>query len=159
MDEIVILGIGNILLSDEGFGVRVVECLQQEYRFPESVKVIDGGTLGLELLRFIKGKNKMILLDAMDGGKAPGTLYRLAGTDVDAYFREQVSLHELGVKDILADLELTGNKVTEVILIGIQPVSLELGLELTPKVADILKDAVGAVLEELKRWKVAVHGA
>lgn len=154
MEEIVILGIGNILISDEGFGVRVVEELQHTYRFPERVQVLDGGTLGLELLRFVKGSKKMIIVDAVDGGKEPGTMYHLAGDEVSAYFREQVSLHELGVKDILTDLELTGNKVEEVVIIGVQPASLEVGLELTPLIKERLEPAVMAVLDQLKKWKV-----
>ena len=156
MSYITVLGIGNILLSDEGFGVRVVEELQKCCKFPEEVEVLDGGTLGLDLLRFIKGTKKLVLLDAVDGGKEPGTLYHLTGDDVSAYFHGQVSLHELGIKDILTDLELTDKKVEEVVIIGVQPLSLEVGLELTPLIQGKVQAAVHAVKEELARWKVVI---
>ena len=75
--EITVLGIGNIVLRDEGFGVRVAEYLRENYFFPDQVRILDGGTLGMELLRFVAGTRRLLILDAIRGDKAPGTVYRL----------------------------------------------------------------------------------
>ncbi len=153
---ITVLGIGNILLSDEGFGVRAVEELLRRYRFPAGVQVLDGGTLGMDLLRFLAGTQRLLVIDAIAGGGPPGTFYRFAGDEVQAYFREKVSLHELGIKDVLAVLASTGRPVAEVVVIGIQPASLDVGLELTPVAAAALEGAVAAAVAELARWQVEV---
>ncbi len=154
--QITVLGIGNILLRDEGFGVRAVETLLDRYRFPAAVQVLDGGTLGMDLLRFLTGTKRLVVVDAIAGGGPPGTFYRFAGDEVKAYFREKVSLHELGIKDVLAVLEATDRAIGEVVVLGVQPESLDVGLELTPVVAAALPDTVAAVLEELARWQVEV---
>lgn len=154
--QITVLGIGNILLRDEGFGVRAVEELLDRYRFPAAVQVLDGGTLGMDLLRFLTGTKRLVVVDAIAGGGPPGTFYRFAGDEVKAYFREKVSLHELGIKDVLAVLEATDRAVEEVIVLGVQPQSLDVGLELTPVVAAALPDTVAAVVAELARWQVEV---
>ncbi|MDR7866043.1 MAG: HyaD/HybD family hydrogenase maturation endopeptidase [Sporomusaceae bacterium] len=154
--QITVLGIGNILLRDEGFGVRAVEALLGRYRFPAAVQVLDGGTLGMDLLRFLTGTKRLVVVDAIAGGGPPGTFYRFAGDEVKAYFREKVSLHELGIKDVLAVLEATDRAIGEVVVLGVQPESLDVGLELTPVVAAALPDTVAAVLAELARWQVEV---
>jgi hydrogenase maturation protease len=156
MDRITVLGIGNILLQDEGFGVRVVEELQRRYCFPDNIQVLDGGTLGLELLRFITGTNKLLVIDAIDGGEVPGTFYRFAGSEVEVYFQDKVSLHELGIKDVLASLELLEKTVEEVIIIGVEPAVLELGLELSATVAATVDRALSEVITQLKTWQVKV---
>jgi hydrogenase maturation protease len=144
------------LLSDEGFGVRVVEELLRRYRFPAAVQVLDGGTLGMDLLRFLTGTRRLIVVDAIAGDGPPGTFYRLAGDEVQAYFREKVSLHELGIKDVLAVLAATGRPVEEVVILGVQPESLDVGLELTPVVAAAVDEAAAAVVAELAAWRVEV---
>lgn len=156
MKPITVLGIGNILLQDEGFGVRVVERLAERYRFPDEVQVLDGGTLGMELVRFLSETKRLLIIDAINGEGPPGTFYRIAGDEVQAYFREKVSMHELGIKDVLAVLGVTGHPVDEVVIMGVQPQSLDIGLELTPIVAEALDKAVIAALTELKRWQVEV---
>jgi len=153
---ITVLGIGNILLSDEGFSVRAVEELLRRYRFPAGVQVLDGGTLGMDLLRFLAGTQRLLVIDAIAGDGPPGTFYRFAGDEVQAYFREKVSLHELGIKDVLAVLASTGRPVAEVVVVGIQPASLDVGLELTPVAAAALEGAVAAAVAELARWQVEV---
>ncbi len=154
--QITVLGIGNILLRDEGFGVRAVEELLGRYRFPAAVQVLDGGTLGMDLLRFITGTKRLVVVDAIAGGGPPGTFYRFAGDEVKAYFREKVSLHELGIKDVLAVLEATDRAIEEVVVLGVQPESLDIGLELTPVAAAALPHTVAAVVAELARWQVEV---
>lgn len=156
MSQITVLGIGNILLQDEGFGVRVVEALQRQYHFDPSVRLLDGGTLGIDLLGFIKGTQKLIILDAVDDRAEPGTFFIFEGDAVQTYFQDKVSLHELGAKELLIDLELSGHKVEEVVIIGVQPLCLDLGLELTPLVAAKVAMAEEAVIRQLNHWGVEV---
>ncbi|MBP2653815.1 MAG: hybD 1 [Firmicutes bacterium] len=156
MEKIIVLGIGNILMQDDGFGVRVIEELGRRLRFPDNVELLDGGTLGFELLSFITGADKLLVVDAINGGGLPGTFYRFAGDEVQAYFQEKVSLHELGIKDVLAVLEMQGENIGEIVVLGVQPESIELGLELTPGVAKTIDKVVAAVITELTRWRVGV---
>ncbi len=159
MKPITVLGVGNILLQDEGFGVRVVEKLIERYRFPDDVQVLDGGTLGLELVRFLAGTRRLLIVDAINGDGISGTFYRLADEEVQAYFQEKVSMHELGIKDVLAVLGVTGQPVKEVVIIGVQPESLEVGLDLTPVVARAMDGVITAICAELQRWQVEVAHA
>ncbi|EGO64049.1 HyaD/HybD family hydrogenase maturation endopeptidase [Acetonema longum] len=156
MKRITVLGIGNILLQDEGFGVRVIEELQRRYRFTEPVQVLDGGTLGMELLHFITGSARLLVIDAIDGGQPPGSFYRLTGEAVQAYFQDKVSLHELGLKDVLAALKVLDEPVEEVVIIGVQPAVLDLGLDLTPAVVAMIEPAIAAVIAQLKGWQAEV---
>lgn len=134
----------------------MIEELQARYIFPAAVQVLDGGTLGMDLLRFLTGTQRLVIVDAIAGGGPPGTYYRFAGPEVKAYFSEKVSLHELGIKDVLAVLEATGKGVGEVVVLGVQPDSLEVGLDLTPVAAAAVENAVQAVLDQLAAWDVEV---
>ena len=152
--RITVLGVGNILLSDEGFGVRVAERLDATYNFPGDVQILDGGTLGMELLRFVTGTEKLLVLDALKEGGAKGKCRRLAGDEVRAHFREKLSAHEIGVQDVLTFLEVTGKPVGEVVVIGAAPLSLEAGLSLSPELLPLVDEAAAAAAAELARWGV-----
>ena len=154
MAKTVVLGVGNILLSDEGFGVRVAEALLQRFRFPDEVEVLDGGTLGMELMRFLEEAERLILIDAVNGNAEPGSFHALRGNSVKLYFREKVSMHELGIQEVLASLEVMGKSIDEIIVFGVQPVSLEIGLVLTQPVADRIDEAVGKVVSQLESWNI-----
>ena len=151
--EITILGIGNIILSDEGFGVRVVEYLQKNFDFPDNVALIDGGTLGIELTQFITGTKKLLIIDSIDGDKEPGTIFHLVGEEIKKHFSEKISAHEIGIQDVLTMLELTGKTIPEVVVIGAQPFSLEAGVELTPQMQKLMPVIAEKALEILKSWK------
>ena len=90
VSEITVLGIGNTILSDEGFGVRVIEFLQQNYQFPENVQLIDGGTLGVELQHFIIGTQKLLIIDSIDGGAAKGTTFHLHDDEILKHFTQKI---------------------------------------------------------------------
>ena len=155
-NEITVLGIGNIILSDEGFGVRVAEYLQEKYNFPDNVALIDGGTLGIELTQFITGTKKLLIIDSINGGKPPGTLFHLEGDEIRAHFNEKLSAHEVGIQDVLTMLELTGKNISEVVVIGAQPFTLEAGVELSPQMKLLLPQIADKAIEILKRWKVSI---
>lgn len=152
--EITVLGIGNIVLRDEGFGVRAAEYLRENYFFPDQVRILDGGTLGMELLRFVTGTRRLLILDAIRGDKAPGTVYRLEKEDVAAHFQSKLSAHEVGIQDILTLLALTGKPVPEVVVLGAEPVDLSVGLDLSAELSPLVPDLAARALSELKSWGI-----
>lgn len=132
---VLVLGIGNILLGDEGVGVRVVEDLRQAGPIPAGVELMDGGTAGMALIDVIAGRRHVIIVDAVKTGAAPGTIVVLRDDDIPAGFRERTSPHALGIGDVLAVLTLQGQGPGRLTLIGIEPDSLDFGLELSPLIA------------------------
>ena len=156
MKQITVLGIGNILMQDEGFGVRVVEQLLRQYTFPSNVQVLDGGTLGMELLRFLIGTDQLILVDAVSGNLSPGSIYQFNNDEVKAYFKEKVSMHELGIQDVLAVMDVLEKPVSEIRILGVQPLTIDTSLEMTPIVAKAVDVIVKQVLLVLKEWQVEV---
>ncbi|GFO68466.1 membrane protein [Geomonas limicola] len=152
--EILVLGIGNLVMSDDGIGVRVVQSLAERYRFPEQVTVLDGGTLGLDLLPQIGQARRLVIVDAVDTAQAPGTLVRLTGEDIPLALETKLSPHQMGLKDLLTVASLVGEVPQETVLLGVQPQSVEMALELTPPVRAQLEPLVGRVLDELASWGV-----
>ena len=151
--EITVLGIGNTILSDEGFGVKVVEYLKKNYDFPENVALIDGGTLGVELQHFIIGTQKLLIIDSIDGGVEAGKIFHLHGDEILKHFTQKISAHEIGIQDILTMLEITDKKIPVVELIGAQPYSLDAGTELTPPMQKLVPIFAEKALEILNSWQ------
>ncbi len=138
----VVLGIGNIILSDEGVGVRAVEAFEQRYRLPDGVLAIDGGTSSMELIDELSDRDFLLVFDTIVAGKPPGTIVKLAGEEVPAFFRRKLSPHQISLSDLLASLEFLGQAPKDIVVIGVQPVTLELGMELTEPVAARLSEVV-----------------
>ena len=155
VSEVTVLGIGNTILTDEGFGVRVVEFLQQNYKFSDNVALIDGGTLGVELQHFIVGTQKLLIIDSIDGGAAAGTTFHLRDDEILKHFTQKISAHEIGIQDILTMLEITDKKIPCVELLGVQPYSLDAGTELTLSMQKLLPVFADKALEILKNWNVS----
>jgi hydrogenase maturation protease len=147
-----VLGLGNILLSDEGLGVRVVERLQGSCRFPPEVSIMDGGTLGLDLLPYLEGVDHLLVIDALEMGKGPGTIVRLVGDEVPASLSVKISPHQMGLADLLAAARLRGLYPREIVLLGMQPGSMDTGLDLSPPVEDQVEGLIGEALATLKGW-------
>lgn len=153
--RVVVLGIGNILLSDEGVGVRAIEHLQETHLLPDEVEAVDGGTAGIELVAYIAGADRLIVVDAVRVGQPPASVVRMEGEAVPAFFRTRISPHQVGLSDLLATLTLTGEAPNEVVLIGVQPVSMATGMALSPEVAARLDEVVGMVVAEIRRIGLA----
>lgn len=151
MAELLILGLGNLLLSDDGLGVRAVERLARDFVLPPGVEAMDGGTLGLGLLGAAGECRRLLLVDAIRAEAPPGTLVRLEGAAVEPAVRERLSPHQIGVADLLAALRLVGRLPETVTLLGLVPASLELAAELTPAVTAALPELVRAVAREAAR--------
>lgn len=130
-----VLGLGNLLLSDEGAGVHVAQALQALAPPPEGVEIVDGGTSGMDLLDTIARRDRLTVIDAIRADAPPGTIVRLDGDAVQAFFRTRISPHQLGLSEVLAVLALTDEQPHEVEIIGIVPEDLSLGMTLSPSVA------------------------
>jgi hydrogenase maturation protease len=141
-------------MSDDGIGVRVIQLLTERYRFPAGVTLLDGGTLGLDLLPQLEGVERLLVIDAVDAGGAPGSLARLAGDDVPVVLETKVSPHQMGLKDLLAVATLQGFDPREMVLWGVQPELIEMGMELSPVVSAQIEPLMENVLRELDGWGV-----
>lgn len=151
------LGVGNVLLSDEGVGVRVIEEFVNRYEIPEDVEVIDGGTLGLNLLYFLDNADRLLVVDALLGGEPPGSLYKFKGDQVKIYFRgKKLSAHDIGLQEVLSVAELIDKGPKEIVVIGVEPESLDVSLDLSPSVRRILERLLNEVVEQLKEWGIKV---
>jgi hydrogenase maturation protease len=147
-----VLGIGNLIMTDDGIGVRVVQHLVEQYRFPPEVRLLDGGTLGLDLLHYLEGIERLLIVDAVATGGPPGTLVRLEGEEIPRAFQTKLSPHQMGLQDLLVVAELQGHCPREMLLWGVQPADLTMGIELSPAVAGQLAVLVEKVLAELAAW-------
>jgi hydrogenase maturation protease len=154
--KIAVLGIGNLLLSDDGVGVHVIKKLQDEYEFPESVELIDGGTKGLDLLPLFEGKDKILIVDAANFKKEPGTIDTVEGDKIPAFLSSKLSVHQIGLPDTLFAAKLMDITPAEMSLIGIQPKSMETGTELSEVVKDRMDQLIKIVLKKLNEWGVEV---
>lgn len=149
--SVLVLGVGNLLLKDEGVGVRVVEELERRYAIPDGVEVLDGGTAGMELLSVMANRDCVILVDAVKTGDEPGTVVRLADEEVPAFFRTKISPHQVGLSDVLATLTITGEKPGSVVVIGIVPKDLGTGLEISTEIEAKIDEMIELVAGELDR--------
>lgn len=157
--RIVVLGIGNILMTDEGIGPHAVTALERRYALPPEVEVIDGGTAGMELIRHLAGADHLIVVDSVRVHQPPATVVRMTGDAVPAFFRTKLSPHQVGLSDLLATLVVLGESPGSVTLIGVQPVSFDMSMELSPEVAAKLDTVVGMVVDELRALGVALDAA
>jgi hydrogenase maturation protease len=146
----IVLGLGNILHSDDGVGPQALEKLRSDPRVPGDVSLIEGGTLGLELLTYIWDCSYLLVLDAVDVGQPPGTLVRMSSQELQT-LPGKGSVHQLGVADLLVALRVLANRTPEVVLLGVQPASIEWGTELSPAVAAVLPALADAAVAELCR--------
>ncbi len=151
--EALVLGIGNVLWADEGFGVRAVEALNAAYAFPDGVVLLDGGTQGLYLYDAVASARRLLVFDAIDFGLPPGTLAVKRDAEVPALSRAKMSPHQMGLGDVLALAFLRNESPEAVTLIGVQPEELEdLGGSLRDAVRARIGDAVDLALRELAQW-------
>ena len=149
--SVLILGLGNILLGDEGLGVRAAERLAQRFELPVGVEVVDGGTSGLDLIDILAGRDHVIVLDAVDADAGPGSLVHLNESAIPIGWQTKQSHHQLGLGDVLAALALLELAPRAMTVIGLVPAEMEPGLELSPVVAARLDDLVDAAVVELRR--------
>jgi hydrogenase maturation protease len=155
MDTLV-MGIGNVLWADEGFGVRAVAALNEGWKFPESVTLMDGGTQGLYLLPHVQSARRILVFDAIDYGLEPGTLQVVKDGDIPSYLGiGKMSLHQSSFQEVLSLAQLSGQTPERAVLVGVQPQLLkDFGGSLTDVVRDRLPEALAVGLEVLAEWGV-----
>ncbi len=147
-----VLGLGNLVHSDDGLGVHAIQALTGDARVSPDAVLMDGGTQGLNLLPHISAFQRLLVIDALDVGEAPGTLVRLEGNAL-RNLPGKASVHQLGFADLLVALELLGELPEEIVLLGIQPLSTEWGTELTAPVREALQRLPKLVIEQLELWR------
>ena len=147
---VLVLGLGNAVCQDDGAGIAAVHRLTREYDLPEGVLALDGGTLGLSLLPLVDSAAQVILIDAIQANAPPGTLVRIEGDEVPPAVYERLSPHQIGVADLLAGATLLDRYPDRVVLLGVVPESIDLGLGRTKAVDASIPELVAQVVEELR---------
>lgn len=154
----VVLGIGNILRTDDGLGVHALKRLQRDPRVPVGIDFLDGGTFGLELLAYIADSTHLLLLDAIDVGERPGTLIRMNGRELRG-LPCAASVHQVGLADLLATLPLVSTNSREIVLFGLQPAETDWGTSLSPQVEAGLTSLLDAAVAQLLLWRESLGAA
>jgi hydrogenase maturation protease len=147
-----VLGLGNLVHSDDGVGIHAIHLLQLDPRVPASVTLIDGGTQGLSLIPHISGFSRVLVIDAVNACEAPGTLLRFEGRALSG-LPGKATVHQLGFADLMVAMNLLGEAPEDVIVVGVQPVSTDWGAELTLPVQQTLPSLLDAVIEQLQLWE------
>ncbi len=152
-----VLALGSAIMGDDGAGRAALELLRSEYALPDTVDLVDGGVLGLGLLDALDGYPRVLVLDCVAAGEPPGTVVRLDGEAVPAAFTRPLSPHQTGLSDVLATLNLLGRAPEHLTVIGVEPATLELGLELSEAVQAALPRMARAAADVLAEWGLPVH--
>lgn len=146
----VVIGLGNPLMGDDGLGIAVVQRLLAQWELPPDLEVVDGGTWGLNLLPVIESARRVLLVDAIDVAEPPGTLVRLSRERLPRYLATKISPHEVDLRDVLALAELRGTLPDDTTAVGLQPAAVTLGDRLSPVIEDRLDVLIDAVVEHLR---------
>jgi hydrogenase maturation protease len=150
-ERTLVLALGNPIRSDDGVGIAALRCLEGDARVPEFVELVEGGTKGLELVAYISGMTRLLVLDAVEAGATAGTIVSMQGGELRA-LPGNGNVHDLALADILNALRLLGQEPRETILLGVQPRTTELGTSLSESVESALPDLVEAAIAQLSRW-------
>jgi hydrogenase maturation protease len=154
--DTLILGIGNILWADEGFGIRALEALHAQYVFPDDVRLMDGGTQGIFLLPWVRNARRLIIFDAVDYGLPPATLKLIRDADVPRFMgAKKMSMHQTGFQEVLSSAQLTDDLPESLVLIGVQPELLDdFGGSLRDSVKRQIPAALALARDVLKQWDI-----
>lgn len=154
--RIVVLGLGNMLMADDGVGLSALARLDEEWFVPRSVSLVDGGTWGMNLLPVIEGADRLLIFDAIDSDEPPGTVVRLERQDIPRFLGQKLSPHQVDLREILALAELRGTLPGQIVALGIQPARVEMSTTLSPVVEEKLEALVRLGVETLEQWGVPV---
>ena len=156
--RIAVVGLGNLMRTDDALGMLAIERLKRELGLPAGVKLIEGGTLGLDLLHPLHGITHVLAIDAIDAGAQPGTVLRFAGEAV-ADLPASKSVHLLGFSDLIGAMRLTGEAPEEIVVLGVQPSRIEWGTQLTGTVERAFPVLMEAVLQQISQWAREIAAA
>ncbi|KAA3615671.1 MAG: hydrogenase maturation protease [Calditrichaeota bacterium] len=149
-----IIGLGNILLRDEGIGIHVINNMNRKYTFSPHVNLIDGGTSSYDLLPYFEENKKIIIVDAIDFEKEPGYINSFENDEILMGLNKKLSLHHLGLTDLLTDLKIHGLLPQEIFLVGMQPAKIEMGLDLSKTALTKVNILIDTVIDKLKQWSI-----
>lgn len=141
-------------MNDDAAGVLVVQALADKFEFPVELTILDGGTLGLDILPYLEGIARLLVVDAVETAEPVGTIIRMTGDEIPLALATKVSPHQMGLKDLLLVADLQGYAPQEMVLWGVQPGSIEMDIELSPEVAKAVDILQVKVLEELAGWGI-----
>jgi hydrogenase maturation protease len=150
--RIVIVGVGNLLMMDEGIGIHAIQALEK-LNLPPDVKIIDGGT-SPDLIAYTRAGEKLIIIDSAKAGGQPGYIYRFHPEDLASVKPELASAHQMGVVENLALMDITGRKPSEIVIIGVEPGTIDWGMELTPTLLARLPKIIEVVMKEITDEKL-----
>ena len=153
--SILVLGLGNLVMTDDALGSQTIMGLEKQFQFPEQVSLVDGGTLGLDLLPRLEGIEKLLVIDALQMGAEPGSVFRIEGEDVPRAFANKLSVHQMGLQDLLAVAELQGYLPKTLVVWGAQSECIEMGMEMSSSVATAMGQVIAGVVQELTAWGAA----
>ena len=145
-----VMGAGNILMSDDGIGVRAVETLKELGGLPDDIDLIDAGTATLDALPLLDGVERLIIVDAVKGGGPPGTIYQFSPEDISEIRSGKISLHQISLLEALASNSLLGSTPPEIVIVGVEPQDISSGTDLSPKIAGALPKVIEAVFALLR---------
>lgn len=150
--DTVVIGLGNPLMADDGLGLAALELLEREWRLPASVRLVDGGTWGLQLLPIIEQAGAVLLVDAIDAGGAPGDLIIMGREELPRLLAHKLSSHQVALAELLAVCDLRGSIPARLAALGLQPARIEMSTTLSPEVAGRVGDLALAVVAQLEAW-------
>ncbi|WP_052808149.1 HyaD/HybD family hydrogenase maturation endopeptidase [Methyloterricola oryzae] len=153
---VLLLGLGNVLMGDDGLGIRVLERILQNYDLPSNLICLDGGVMGLQLLSHMGGITHLLAIDATQTGAPPGTVVSLEGDDVPQCLTQKLSMHQINFQEVLAISQLQGMHPPHLMICGMVPERVEFGMELTDTIQDRLHDLESAVVKALCDWGVTL---
>jgi hydrogenase maturation protease len=157
MYDIAVIGIGNLLQQDEGVGVHAIRLLKDQYFIEPKIDLIDGGTTGLDLIPLVEGCEKVLFIDALELNAPGGTIAEFKNDEIQFQLNTKMSLHHLGLQDLLATLVLLEKSPPHLHLIGVQPYTIEAGIELSDKMQPVLKTLVQRIIEILQNWGIRIN--
>lgn len=150
--ETLVLGCGNPIMADDGLGIAVLERLQQGWRFPREVQLVDGGTWGVNLLPAVESTRRLLLLDAIRSGLPPGTLVTLTGTELPRFFAHKLSPHQIDLREVLALAELRGTLPDTIVALGAEPEMIDMRASLSPSVESVVESLAVQAVAQLAAW-------
>ncbi len=149
-----ILGLGNLLYQDEGFGVHAIRALQESIPLPEDIEIVDGGVLGMNLLPLVEESSHLLVFDAVDAGQVPGTVLELDGKEIPKIAASKLSEHQVGFQEVLGLATFRGSLPSSLHLIGVQPQQMSSGIQLSQAVAGALPEVIQRAKNKLREWKL-----
>lgn len=149
MRRTLILGVGNLILTDDGVGIHAVRLLQESGEIDSSIEIVDGGTCGLDLLQYLEGTDRLIILDAAKPNGSPGKISRITGDKVPAYLFIKTSPHEIGLPELLFAAKLSNIYPREVVIYCVEAENLETSTELTSRVSAALPEFIARIKQEV----------